>query len=135
MAITLGGVALPDGLRWADEFAWSPRVQSTEWSITGALLVQEGEKQAGRPITLIGGRTWAWMTRVALLALQSQLDNAPGTGLTLVLHDSRSFQVIPRMDESGAIQASPLPRIGDSGFADPSDDDWYYIDELRLLEI
>lgn len=135
MAITLGGVALPDGLRWADEFAWSPRVQSTEWSITGALLVQEGEKQAGRPITLIGGRTWAWMTRVALLALQSQLDNAPGTGLTLVLHDSRSFQVIPRMDESGAIQAAPLPRIGDSGFADPGDGDWYYIDEIRLMEI
>lgn len=135
MAITLGGVALPDGLRWADEFAWSPRVQSTDWSLTGALLVEEAEKQAGRPITLVGGRTWAWMTRESLLDLQAQLDSAPDTGLTLVLHDGRTFQVLPRMESSGALQAAPLPRILESGYADPSDDDWYYLDELRLLEI
>ena len=44
MAITLGGLALPRGLRWTDELAWSPVAQSTEYGLTGALIVQEATK-------------------------------------------------------------------------------------------
>ena len=63
MAITLGAVTLPQGLVWSDEFDWTPLAQTTEYSLTGALIVEQAEKQAGRPITLVGGIDFAWLTR------------------------------------------------------------------------
>ncbi len=60
-----------DRLIWADEFAWSPVVQSTEYSTTGALLVDVAVKQAGRPITLEGKGTAAWINRALCMTLQT----------------------------------------------------------------
>ena len=51
-AIALGSVTLPGDLRWSDEFAGAQVQRSAEYSVTGALIVQEAVKQAGRPITL-----------------------------------------------------------------------------------
>lgn len=134
MAITLdatiAGVTLPDGLRWSDEFDWTPLAQSTEYSLTGALIVQRAMRQAGRPITLIGGKDFAWITRAALLILKDLLD-ADDT-LRLTLHDARTFSVIPAAEP---LAAYPLPRVKDSGYADPGPDDWYVIDTLKLITI
>jgi len=135
MAITLGAIALPDGLRWSDEHAWSPVAQSVEYSLTGALIVEEATKQAGRPITLVGGIRFAWMAKAALEFLMAAMDAAPESGLTLTLHDSRAFTVLPRYGADGAVSAHPVPRVLDSGFADPGDEDWYYVDEIRLMEV
>ncbi len=134
MAITLdatiAGVTLPDGLRWSDEFDWTPLAQTVEYSLTGALIVERAVRQAGRPITLIGGKDFVWITRAALLTLKELLDT--DDTLQLTLHDSRTFTVIPAPEPLTAYQ---LPRVLDSGFANPGSDAWYVIDTLKLITV
>ena len=131
MAITLGAVTLPQGLRWADEFDWTPVTQTTAYSLTGALIVEQSEKQAGRPITLVGGPRWAWLTRAEVAVLKTLLD--AGEEMTLTLHDARTFTVLPGGDEP--LKVSPLPRVKDSGFANPSSGAYYVLDTLTLIEV
>ena len=134
MAITLdaiiSGVTLPDGLRWSDEFDWTPLAQRAEYSLTGALIVERATRQAGRPITLIGGKDFVWITRANLIALKTLLDS--DDTLRLTLHDSRTFDVIPAPEP---LAAYVLPRVLDSGYANPGDDDWYVIDTLKLITV
>lgn len=91
MAITLtyaGTTAhLSDRLDWADEYAWSPVQQSTGYSTTGALLVDVGLKEAGRPITLQGGDTKAWISRALCDTLQAWA-KLPGVKFDLVVRGS-----------------------------------------------
>lgn len=131
MAIYLDNVRLPDGLRWSDEFAWTPVAQATEYSLTGALIVEQATKQAGRPITLVGGKDFAWLTRSALTSLKTLLNT--GAPMTLTLHDARSFSVLPANEDPLAV--SPLPRVRDSGLADPDDEAIYVLDSLKLIEV
>jgi hypothetical protein len=123
--------ATAHGLRWSDEFSWSPVAQATEYGLTGALLVQESTRQTGRPLTLTGGRAWAWLARADLLTLQALLDAT--TQRTLTLHDGRQIPVIPRREGDGPLSASALPLVGDSGPADPSAETYYVLDALRFL--
>lgn len=51
MAWILGGVALPDDAILV-EFDDTPIEQSVEWSLTGAVVIQESRKLAGRKFTL-----------------------------------------------------------------------------------
>ena len=134
MAITLNGLALPSGLRWSDEFAWSPLQTVRDYSLTGALILQTAERQAGRPITLLGGERWAWMTRANLLTLQALLDTYAAS-LTLILHDARSFAVAPVYDDAGPLYATPKTRVLDSGLANPGPDEWYVIHHLKLITV
>jgi hypothetical protein len=134
MAITLGSHTLPDGLRWEDEYDWSALVQRAGYLVTGALLVEQSERQAGRPITLVGGRRWAWMRRAELQSLHSAL-TAPDATFTLTLHDGRQFTVMPRVDRAGPIVASLLPIVSDSGPADPDDESRYIIERVRLIVV
>ena len=88
MSITLtykGTTAhISDRLDWQDEFSWSPVDQSSSYSTTGALLLDVALKQAGRPLTLIGTETDAWITRALCSTLQAWAE-LPGIQLTLVL--------------------------------------------------
>jgi hypothetical protein len=131
MAITLGGVTIPQGLKWSDELDWTPIVQSTQYTLTGALVVDQATRQAGRPITLVGGRSWAWLTRTQALALQALL--AAGTEMTLTLHDTRSFTVLPANEN--ALTVSLVPIVLDSGPADPSEGAYYVLETLKLIEV
>ena len=132
MALTLGALTLPQGLRWADEFDWSPLAQqATEYSLTGALIVQQAVKQAGRPITLEGGREFAWLTRTEVAALKALLD--AGEEMTLTLHDARTFTVLPAGDEPLTVRA--LPVVKDSGPANPSSGARYILETLKLIEV
>ena len=97
MAITLNLITLPPGLRFEDEFAWSPLAQANEYSLTGSLLVEQTTRLAGRPITLVGGQQFAWLTRSEVSALKALLDT--GAEMTLTLHDARSFTVLPAAEE------------------------------------
>ena len=65
ITLTLGVVTLnlPDALIWTDEFGWSAMVSSHKSGSTGALIIHEGKRQAGRPITLDGVDSKAWITR------------------------------------------------------------------------
>lgn len=132
MSITLGTIPIPAGMRWADEYDWSPVVQATTYSLAGALVIEEATRLAGRPLTLEGGRTWAWITRADLDTLRNALVTA-GATWTFTLHDGRRFTVMARQDGEGPIKASPLPIVRDSGPADPDDETRYYIDTIRLM--
>ena len=46
-------VLLEDGFLFSDEFAWKPIEQNQEYAVDGTLIVQEGKKKSGRPITLL----------------------------------------------------------------------------------
>lgn len=63
-------LALPSDLRWVDEFDWTDIAQSSPvYSLNGAVHVQQGVKQAGRPVTLSGD--WVWFSREQLKTLQA----------------------------------------------------------------
>lgn len=134
MTIRLTGVVsevtLPQGLIWSDELTYTPVAVETTFTLTGALILERALKQAGRPITLTGSRDFAWITRSDLLALQSFLGE--DQDMTLTLHDARTFTVRPAADP---LQVSPVPRVKDSGFANPSADAWYVLEALKLIEV
>lgn len=138
MAITLGAITLPPGLTWTDEQEWSPIDQQTSYSLTGALIVEEAEKQAGRPITLTGqsdgSAHTAWMTRAQIAALRAALDT-PLAQFTLTLHDGRTFTVIPRRDGNGPLQCTPLAVFKSIAPANPDESHFYSGIVIRLLEI
>ena len=56
-------LVLPDSLIWTNEFGWSPVGMSPKTGSTGALILHLGKRQAGRPITLDGVESKAWITR------------------------------------------------------------------------
>lgn len=135
MAITLGALALPSGLVWSDEFAWTPVQQSSEYALTGALLVEVSVKQAGRPITLTGqasGRDYTvWITRADLLTLKAALE-VPGATFTLTLHDARTFTVVAA---ENPLEAEPLPVYGSFAPANPDTAHRYHLKTLKLIEV
>jgi len=136
----LGGLALPPGLHCADEFAWSPVLQTTATTLSGAAVVEEWPRAAGRTITLEGGRrngqTWTWLTRGEFIALEAA-GQAAGVVWTLSLPDARSFRVTPRRDGPGGawIEGYPMPAFSDVPPPNP-DDGWrYVVERIRLMEI
>lgn len=100
-------VSLPGDLQWVDE-PWSPVQQSVDYSVTGALLVESAEKQAGRPITLqppAPDMAWREISRALVLQVLSWAQ-VPGQQLTLTLEDFTSYTVIFR--HPGAVEAQPV---------------------------
>ena len=65
ITLKLGGMqmTLSDRLIWTDEFGWSPVVSSKKTGSTGALIIHVGKRKAGRPISLDGVASNAWITR------------------------------------------------------------------------
>ena len=80
-AVTL---TLPADLAWPDEYDWHPVVQSSQFTTTGALLVETAVKQAGRLITLAGAEDQAWVTRAQCDQLKAWAA-LPGIALSLLL--------------------------------------------------
>ena len=114
MSITLtysGTTAhLSDRLQWTDEFDWSPVDQTTGYSTTGALLVDVALKLAGRPITLNGVDTNAWISRALCSTLQAWAA-LPGAQFDLVLRGI-THQVI--FDHAqGGFSAQAIWRLAD----------------------
>jgi hypothetical protein len=129
MPHSLAGISINAGCRWTDEFSWSPVKSSAEHSITGALIVDQGVRLAGRPITLEASDEGGWkdMTRDRVIQLRALTAQA-GLTFPLTLADGRSFTVIFRPGEE-PFDARPL--------ADRENPptDWPYIITLRLTEV
>lgn len=123
---SLGGIAIPEDVWWSDEFDWTPLVQSTEYSVTGALIVDQGTRLAGRLITLTSNENGGWVPRATVLALQAQRD-APQASLTLTLVDGRSLTVMH--DATRNFEASPVRPAADMTASTP------YRITLPLIEI
>lgn len=116
----------PD-LFWEDEFSWQPVEQALERSITGALVVDVGERIAGRPITLRPEDDRSgWITRATMAQLQTWA-SVPGQQLTLTLR-SVEHRVMYRHQDR-AIDAEPRVH-----YADPQPTDWL-LATLRFITI
>jgi len=123
----LDSIDLDDQFEWVDEFEWDAIAQEQERSITGALLVQEGVKVHGRPITLqSNGGAWTPLSVVRQLEI---LRDQPGRVMPLTLPDGREFHVIFNRVESAPLTAKPVFRR-----VNP-DADWLYEVDLRLITV
>ena len=125
MSHTLGALALPADLVWRDEFAWSAIERKTDYAVNGALIIDVGERLAGRPITLVGDQSGGWIRRADLLTLQALANNPTGR-YTLTLADGRIF---PVAFSEGGVMAEPVVE-----FSDPGADTWYVV-TIKLMEI
>lgn len=137
MSITLDGITLPADLEWTDEFtAWKVG-QVARTSLTGALIVYESVRQAGRPITLEttrDGQRWVAPIRLDMLRALQASEESPAAGpfpLLLPAHNAgtRAFTCIWRREGGSAIEARPIRFI--TPFVDG---DWFAV-TLRLLQV
>ena len=120
----LDSVSLSADMLWTDEFNWPTVIRSTEYALTGALIVDAGQRLAGRPITLAGSADGGWVTRATVLrVLASAL---PGQ-YVLALADGRSFNVVFAPED--ALVAEPVV-----AFSDPGVDTWY-VATVKLIEV
>ena len=123
-------VPLEDGFLWSDEFDWKPIEQKQERAISGALIIQEGKKLTGRPITLVPpvqGMGWIKRRHLRTILEWSALQEQFKLEFEWP-HDQRRFNVIFN-HEAGAIEAKPTkehPTV--------SEED-YYIVTMRFTEV
>jgi|WetSurMetagenome_2_1015567.scaffolds.fasta_scaffold1342888_1 hypothetical protein len=129
-------IVLPGNLMPSEEWRnWSPMVQSAEYSLSGAIVIESAEKQAGAPLTLEGGDRWVWLTGAQCDAIDALLADIE-TPLTLTLHDGVARSVLPRVqDGKRPLRRYPVPVVAGSGVADPTSTAKYVVDQLLFLEL
>ena len=80
-------VRLPQDMRWEDEFGWNKVAQAApQRTLSGGLVIQQGIKANGRPITLSGD--WVWLDLGSLRTLRDWTD-VPELEMTLTHYDGR----------------------------------------------
>lgn len=123
----LAGIDLDPQHDWIDEYEWDPVAQTQDRTLTGKLLVQEGTKMHGRPITL-DGTGCAW-TPLSVVRQLEALRDQPGFVMPLVLPDGRVFSVIFNRAEGAPLVAKPVHRE-----VNPMDSEPFEL-TLRLLTV
>jgi hypothetical protein len=119
-------VTLPDDMIWSDEYDWHPIVQSSEFTTTGALLIESAMKQAGRPISLNNTEDQAWLTKAICDQIKTWA-SLPGIALTLVYRGVTHSVVFDH--EKTAFEAYPLVFYRETVSGD------YYIVNIRFIEV
>ena len=115
-------------LLWINEFDWNPVMQSTDRSLTGAMLVQEQGKLYGRPIELSGGSEAGWVSRSTVVDLLA-LNKIPNKVMTLTLPDLREYSVIFDRQSGSPIEAQQV-----LFYAYP-DDSYFYHLTLKFITV
>lgn len=127
---TQEAVSLEDGFLWPDEFEWKPIEQKQERAIDGTLIIQEGKKKSGRPITLQPADQsmgWVQLKHLKTLYEWSLLQEQFRLEFEWP-HDQRQFNVIFN-HEAGALEAKPVKDI-----PAVSEDDYYNV-TMRFTEL
>ncbi len=125
----LQDIELSHDLLWTDEHEWTPVVAAKEYSLTGALLLEYGTRQAGRPISLQPpDNSMAWHTREIADKLRIWA-SVPGQQFRLTLDDGRVFNVVFRHEEPPALEAEPVRQM-----ATYTADD-YWLVKLKFTEV
>lgn len=104
-------LALSERLVWTDEHAWSAPQMELDRGTQGDLLVHVRARQAGRPITLDGEQSNAWMTLAEVEALEDWAA-LPGAQFTLHLRGA-DHTVMFDHTQGQAITARPLWDLAD----------------------
>lgn len=124
-------LSLPNDLLWRDEFEWTPVVATNTYTLTGALIIEQGVRQAGRPISLQApDQSMAWVTRSTVQTLRDWSALA-GRKFRLVFEypaDTRQF-VVMFDHASDAIGAEPV-----KGFPSHASGDWFTV-SLKFIEV
>ena len=128
-------VDLPKDLQWADELTWNVVEQSVDYSLTGALLIEEGVKQKGRYITLSGLDNMAWITREKGQTLLS-MANSPGLVMTLQFLDKNNpanilfaFNTMFRHFEKPAVDIKRILQYDQFEAGE-----YYIVNSIKLME-
>lgn len=118
----LGG----EQMEWVDEYEWDVIEQTQERSLTGVLMIQQGVKLYGRPITLQsnGG---AWFTLATVRALEALRDQL-GIIMSLTLPRGDQHYVTWNRDDGPPLKAVQLFRE-----LDPAGTDYELT--LRLITV
>lgn len=128
-------IDLPKDLQWPEELTWNTVDQNVEYSLTGALLIQEGVRQKGRTISLTGKDDMAWITREQGLTLLN-MANSPGLVMTLRFLDPlvpasplMTFNTMFRHHEKPAVDIKRILQWDqfEAGA-------WYIINSIKLME-
>lgn len=134
MQLTLDSLDLADNpdlggeqMEWVDEFDWDPVAQEQDRSLTGALMVQEGVKLYGRPITL-SSNGGAWFTLAKVRALEA-MAGVRGAVHLLTLPSGDQHYVTWNRVAGPVVQAVPVHRTVAPG------PDWLYQLTLRLITV
>ena len=123
--ISLNGLVLSNDLNWADRYNWTPVVQKTERSLTGALLVQPALKIKGRKIKLTAESNVGWMPRDKVVALYGYAAS-PGLQMTFIYRGVTENVIFDH--EATAIQANlAMP------YVDENNNDWIRVESINLL--
>lgn len=123
---TLEGINLA-GVVLANAFDYTNVEAKTARTIGGGLVVWE-QTRAGRPIDMVGGSDFGWLTRGELKQVKA-LAAVPNATYTLV-HNFETFRVRFRHEETVPISATPL-------VARPNqeDSDYYNNVVIKLMEV
>lgn len=122
-------IQLEDGFFWSDE-NWSQIQQSQNYSPNGTLIVQNGVKQAGRPITLEpANNKKGWIKLGDLNRLRTWQNLHEQFTLQFEWpHDKRQFNVIFN-HKDGALESTPIKKGPATSLND------YFNVTMRFLEL
>jgi hypothetical protein len=126
LTYTTTTVPLSDDFEFQGQYDWPSLQMQKTYSVTGALIVQTGQKQTGRMVVLRGDDQHAWVTRADLATLRT-LAATPGAVLTLLFRGitySVMFDI-----EAGAIEAVP---VADFDTEEPTD---FFVVTLRFFVV
>ena len=131
ITLKLGSVQmeLSDRLIWTDEYGYSPAVSSNRMGSTGALIIHTGKRQAGRPITLDGNASQAWISRADCDRLYAWCALA-GAEFELVVRGTPR-KVKFDNSQGAAFTATPLWQLLDS----VHDGETVYLPTFKFIEI
>ncbi len=124
-------VPLEDGFLWPDEFSWKAIEQSQDYAMDGTLIIQEGKKKSGRPITLQPADPQMGWIRLRELRTVLEWSRLQEENFKLQFeqpHDSRKFTV-KFNHQDGALEATPV-----KGIPAVSLDDYFNV-TLRFTEL
>jgi hypothetical protein len=77
-------INLPNDIIWVDELSWSSVEQSADYSLTGALVIESWQRQAGRKITLKSPADQAVLPRSTINILRTWW-NTPEKTMSLTI--------------------------------------------------
>lgn len=120
-------LTLPAGMEWTDEFSWSPVVQESSFSLSGAMVVETAVKLAGRPITLTSSDDRGWLPFSDVETLRAWSAMA-GAEMTLTIR-GLARQVVFRHQDAPAVEAFPILFK-----ADYQPGDWWRVN-LKFMEV
>ena len=119
---TLGG----EQVEWTDQYDWDSVAQEQERTLSGGLVISEGKKLYGRPITL-ASNDHAWFPLSVVQELEALRDQL-GIQMLLTLPTGASHWVTWNRAAGVPIEAKQLQRRVDP--ARP-----YYLLTLRLITV